>query len=79
MFSIFNNGSWLSQKQRVLQILQSKKECTPMDFVNRHIFRYSAHIHELRKQWHNIKTIEIIEREDKTKKIKKIIVTYKLS
>lgn len=65
MFWLFENDSWMSQKERVLQMLQSWKELEPKDFVGKFILRYWAHIFKLRKEGHQITTrMETIRTKD---------------
>ena len=56
MFNLFNNDKWLTQKERVLKILQSKEYVLPADFIKAYILRYWSYICQFRKEWYNIVT-----------------------
>ena len=65
MFSLFNNDSGLTNKQRVVKMLKNKKEVSALDFSKAGILRYGAYIFELRKEGLNIKMREEIKRNKK--------------
>lgn len=63
MFSLFNNDAGLTQKQRVLKMLQNNKEVSSLDFAKAGILRYWAHIFDLRKEGYPIKMRDDIKRQ----------------
>ena len=54
MFSLFKNDSGLTQKQRVLKMLQNNTEVSALEFTKSGILQYNARIHELRRDGYNI-------------------------